>query len=189
MYLIVDVSLLLILTWINCVADSDMNLLCCWFWHELLCIFSVCPSTTSSRQCLTPAHENISCAQRFVRYQRHILNSNLDSFARNVYGPFIKKAYVKVSNFFQLSWAKLKLNKINGPLPIIIFSCKHIRTWSQPDRCTYYLCSVFTGILYCWIYCFTVCECLWNCTCEERSRLDRNCAKTHPGVPVPDRPV
>lgn len=57
---------------------------------------AVCPSTTSSRQCLTPAHENISCAQRFVRYQRHILNSNLDSFARNVYGPFIKKAYVKV---------------------------------------------------------------------------------------------
>lgn len=70
---------------------------------NLLCILSVCPSTTSSRQCLTPAHENISCAQRFVRYQRHILNSNLDSFARNVYGPFIKKAYVKVSNFFSVT--------------------------------------------------------------------------------------
>ncbi|XP_061192639.1 protein patched homolog 1-like [Saccostrea echinata] len=56
---------------------------------------AVCPSTTSSRQCLT-APENISCAERFARFQRHLLNSSLDTFARNVYGPFIKKAYVKV---------------------------------------------------------------------------------------------
>nr|XP_022317481.1 protein patched homolog 1-like [Crassostrea virginica] len=56
---------------------------------------AVCPSTTSSRQCLAP-QENISCAERFARFQRHIIHSNLDTFARNVYGPFIKKPYVKV---------------------------------------------------------------------------------------------
>ncbi|XP_048757819.2 protein patched homolog 1-like isoform X2 [Ostrea edulis] len=56
---------------------------------------AVCPSTTSSRQCLT-TQENISCAEKFARFQRHILNSSLDTFATNVYSPFIKKAYVKV---------------------------------------------------------------------------------------------
>ena len=64
--------------------------------YGVIFIISVCPSTTSSRQCLAP-QENISCAERFARFQRHIIHSNLDTFARNVYGPFIKKPYVKVS--------------------------------------------------------------------------------------------
>ncbi|KAK3091489.1 hypothetical protein FSP39_020198 [Pinctada imbricata] len=56
---------------------------------------SVCPSTTSSQQCLTP-NDDITCKEKFAHLQRRCLSSTLTTIARNMYAPFLKKSYVKV---------------------------------------------------------------------------------------------
>ncbi|XP_050403061.1 protein patched homolog 1 isoform X2 [Patella vulgata] len=54
-----------------------------------------CPSTTSSRQCLTP-EESVTCKERCVKAQRECLSWSLTCLATNYYGPFLQKTPVKV---------------------------------------------------------------------------------------------
>ncbi|XP_064605910.1 protein patched homolog 1-like [Liolophura sinensis] len=56
---------------------------------------SVCPSTTSSQQCLAPA-ESVTCGQRCLQVQKECASWSLTGLATNYYAPFLQKTYVKV---------------------------------------------------------------------------------------------
>ncbi|XP_069128023.1 protein patched homolog 1-like [Argopecten irradians] len=72
---------------------------------------SLCQSTTSSRQCLTP-DDRVSCRERFAQAQRECLSLSLTSFATRRVGPFLKKPPVKV--FTVLSFVIVLLVSIYG---------------------------------------------------------------------------
>ncbi|KAH9499847.1 Protein patched 1 [Bulinus truncatus] len=57
---------------------------------------SSCPSTTSSRQCLTPDN-TISCKDRCVKAQKECLTWTLTCLAAKVYAPFLQRTFVKVT--------------------------------------------------------------------------------------------
>ncbi|CAL1543201.1 unnamed protein product, partial [Lymnaea stagnalis] len=57
---------------------------------------SSCPSTTSSRQCLTP-DSAITCKDRCVKAQRECLTWTLTCLAAKLYAPFLQRTFVKVT--------------------------------------------------------------------------------------------
>nr|KAI8754123.1 protein patched-like protein 1-like [Biomphalaria glabrata] len=57
---------------------------------------STCPSTTSSRQCLT-SDNGISCKDRCVKAQKECLTWTLTCLAAKVYAPFLQRTFVKVT--------------------------------------------------------------------------------------------
>ncbi|KAK3783201.1 hypothetical protein RRG08_046993 [Elysia crispata] len=59
-------------------------------------IGSNCPSTTSSRQCLTPDSRQ-SCRDSCVQAQRECLTWTLTCLASKVYAPFLQRTFVKVT--------------------------------------------------------------------------------------------
>ncbi|RUS84707.1 hypothetical protein EGW08_007535 [Elysia chlorotica] len=57
---------------------------------------SSCPSTTSSRQCLTP-DTLVTCRDSCVQAQRECLTWTLTCIASKVYAPFLQRTFVKVT--------------------------------------------------------------------------------------------
>ncbi|CAG5115843.1 unnamed protein product, partial [Candidula unifasciata] len=53
-----------------------------------------CPSTTSSRQCLTP-DTSTTCKDRCLQTQRECLTWTLTSLAGRLYAPFLQRTFVK----------------------------------------------------------------------------------------------
>ncbi|CAG5128611.1 unnamed protein product, partial [Candidula unifasciata] len=57
---------------------------------------SSCPSTTSSRQCLTP-EDTTSCRERCMQVQHECFTWTLTYLAAHVYAPFLQRTFVKVT--------------------------------------------------------------------------------------------
>ncbi|BFZ16560.1 hypothetical protein BsWGS_19599 [Bradybaena similaris] len=57
---------------------------------------SSCPSTTSSRQCLTP-EDTTSCRERCMLVQHECFSWTISCLAARIYAPFLQRTFVKVT--------------------------------------------------------------------------------------------